>query len=168
MSGELWSTKYPVLMKMFLPEMNKRRNGKIYDVVMGSRRIVNENVIRRWPIILSTEPCSVCRPPVITELYWCQETLCSYYLYPIILPIHLNLALPVSEAAVKNTWVKVLYQKVTSYLQGDLLVPGQQHSCRTKQKAPNKCPFHTPKWRRLDPALHQHGCSETRSQAWPK
>lgn len=28
MSGELLSTKYPVLMKIFLPEMNKRRRVK--------------------------------------------------------------------------------------------------------------------------------------------
>lgn len=68
MSGELLSTKYPVLMKMFLPEMNKRRNGKIYEVVIGGR-IVNENFVQMRPIILLMETCRVCRPWVITELY---------------------------------------------------------------------------------------------------
>ena len=42
MSGELLSTKYPVLMKMFLLAMNERRNSKTYEVVL-SGRIVNEN-----------------------------------------------------------------------------------------------------------------------------
>lgn len=42
MSGELLSTKYPVLMKMFLLAMNERRNSKTYGVVL-SGRIVNEN-----------------------------------------------------------------------------------------------------------------------------
>lgn len=48
MSGELLSTKYPVLMKIFLPEMNKRRKGKIYEVISGGR-IVNENFIKCGP-----------------------------------------------------------------------------------------------------------------------
>lgn len=64
MSGELLSTKYPVLMKMFLVEINKRRNSKIYEVVIG-RRIANENFIQMWHITLSTEHCSVFLPGVL-------------------------------------------------------------------------------------------------------
>lgn len=45
-------------MKMFLLEMNKRRNSKIYKVIVGGR-IVNGNFIHMWSIILSIEHCSI-------------------------------------------------------------------------------------------------------------
>lgn len=69
MSGELLSTKYPVLMKTFRLEINKRRNSKIYEVVVGGR-LVNANFIQMQPIILSTTPGNVFLPHVIMELHW--------------------------------------------------------------------------------------------------
>lgn len=85
MSGELLSTKYPVLMKIFLPEMNKRRKGKIYEVISGGR-IVNENFIQMQPIILSTEPCSVCQPWMSTGFPGFRTLLVPIMCIPLLFP----------------------------------------------------------------------------------
>lgn len=64
LSGELLSTKYPVLMKMFLVEINKRRDSKIYEVVIDGG-IANESFFQIWQIALSIEHCNVFLPCVL-------------------------------------------------------------------------------------------------------
>ena len=61
MSGELFSTKYPVLMKMFLLKMNRRRKSNISEVIIGGK-LVNEYFIQMWFIILLIKLCNVFLP----------------------------------------------------------------------------------------------------------